>query len=108
MGRTCRPEARKSGEVGRCSSRHARQNGRRTGGSGRDNAGTTAETSVLYGAEFTGGTDTTLLEPAARQQLDMAKEILGVRNSADNVGVLLELGWTGIETKATRARLMFW
>ena len=68
----------------------------------------TAETGVLYGAEFTGGTDTALLEPATRQQIAMAKEILGVRHSADNVGVLLELGWTGVETKAARARLMFW
>ena len=56
----------------------------------------TADTGVLYGAEFTGGTDTALLEPATRQQIAMAKEILGVRHSADNVGVLLELGWTDV------------
>ena len=68
----------------------------------------TAETGILYGAEFTGGTGTLLLEPASQQQLDIAKEILGLRKSADNVGALVELGWTGVETKATRARLMFW
>ena len=45
---------------------------------------------------LTGGTDTALLEPATRQQIAMAKEILGVRHSADNVGVLLELGWTDV------------
>ena len=38
----------------------------------------------------------------------MAKEILGLRASAENVGALLELGWMGVESKAKRARLMFW
>jgi len=38
----------------------------------------------------------------------MAKEILGLRQSADNEGALTELGWTGVETKASQARLMFW
>ena len=69
---------------------------------------TTAETGVLYGAEFTGGTGTALLEPAAHRQIHMAKEILGLRQSADNEGALTELGWTGVDTKASQARLMFW
>ena len=68
----------------------------------------TAETGVLYGAEFTGGTDTALLEPAAQRQVAMAREILGLRQSAEKTGALLELGWTGLETKAAWARLMFW
>ena len=31
-----------------------------------------------------------------------------MRQSAEKTGALLELGWTGLETKAARARLMFW
>ena len=68
----------------------------------------TAETGVLYGAEFTGGTGTALLEPACQRQVEVAREILGLRQSAEKTGALLELGWTGLETKAARARLMFW
>ena len=68
----------------------------------------TAEAGILYGAEFTGGTGTTILAAAAQRQVEMAKEILGLRASAENVGAMLELGWMGIESKAKRARLMFW
>ena len=68
----------------------------------------TAEIGVFYGAEFTGGTDTALLEPAAQRQVAMAREILGLRQSAEKTGALLELGWPGLETKAAWARLMFW
>ena len=68
----------------------------------------TAEAGILYGAEFTGGTGTTILAAAAQRQVEMAKEILGLRASAENVGALLELGWMGVESKAKRARLMFW
>ena len=31
-----------------------------------------------------------------------------MRHSVDNLGVLLELRWTGVLTKAARVRLMFW
>ena len=68
----------------------------------------TAEVGILYGAEFTGGTGTPILAAAAQRQVEMAKEILGLRASADNVGALLELGWMGVESKPKRARLMFW
>ena len=68
----------------------------------------TAEAGILYGAEFTGGTGTTILAAAAQRQVEMAKEFLGLRASAENVGALLELGWMGVESKAKRARLMFW
>ena len=33
----------------------------------------TAEIGVFYGAEFTGGTDTALLEPAAQRQIALMK-----------------------------------
>ena len=68
----------------------------------------TTETKILYGAEFTGGTDTTLLDRANARQIEVEEEILGLRPSADNVGALLELGWSDIETKATQRHLMFW
>ena len=68
----------------------------------------TAEAGILYGAEFTGGTGTSILAAAEQRQIEMAKEILGLRASAENVGAMLELGWMGIESKAKRARLMFW
>ena len=38
----------------------------------------TAETGILYGAEFTGGTDTTLLVIANARQMEVAKEIIGL------------------------------
>ena len=62
----------------------------------------------MYGAEFTGGTGTSILAVAEQRQKEMAKDILGLRASADNVGALLELGWMGVESKAKRAHLMFW
>ena len=68
----------------------------------------TAEAGILYGAEFTDDTDTTFLDKANARQIEVAKGILGLRPSADNVGALLELGWPDIETKATQRRLMFW
>ena len=36
------------------------------------------------------------------------KDILGLRASTDNAGALTEIGWTDVETKATKARLLFW
>ena len=60
---------------------------------------TTAEAGIFYGGEFTGGSGTSLLDDAASRQVAMAKEILGLRQSADNIGALLEIGWTNIETK---------
>ena len=41
---------------------------------------TTAEAGILYGAEFTGGTETTLLDGASAKQQEIAKEILGEKN----------------------------
>ena len=49
-----------------------------------------------------------LLEAASIKQTDIAKEILGLRTSTDHAGVLTEIGWTNLETKATKARLLFW
>ena len=37
---------------------------------------TTAEGGILYGAEFTGGTEATLLDSASAEQHEVAKEIL--------------------------------
>ena len=68
----------------------------------------TAEAEILYGAEFTGGTGTKLLDAASTNQVEIAKEILGLRASIDNAGALTEIGWTDVETKATKARLLFW
>ena len=48
-----------------------------------------------------------ILEPAIRQA-EVGKENLGLRQTAEGCGALYELGWTGVETKAIRARLMFW
>ena len=59
---------------------------------------TTAEAGILYGGEFTGGSGTSLLDDAASRQVAMANEILGLRQSADNIGALLKIGWTDIET----------
>ena len=67
----------------------------------------TAEAEILYGAEFTGGTGTKLLDAASTNQVEIAKEILGLRASIDNAGALTEIGWTDVETKATKARLLF-
>ena len=68
----------------------------------------TAETGVLRDAEFTSGTGAALLESTARQQAAIANEILGLRRSADDVGALLGLGWTGFETRAIYEKLVFW
>ena len=46
-------------------------------------------------------------DPTAKQAT-VAKEILGLRSSTENAGALLELGWTDVETKAAKARLLFW
>ena len=62
----------------------------------------------MYGAEFTGGANTTLLDRANARRIEVAKENIGLRHSGDNVGALLELGWSDIETKVTKRRLMFW
>ena len=56
----------------------------------------TAEIGILYGAEFTGGTGTSILDAATAKQATVAKEILGLRSSTDNVGALLELGCNDI------------
>ena len=84
----------------------------KTGGPPVSTVGTvreaTAEAGKLYGAEFTGGTDTTLLDRASARQIEVPNEFLGLRPSADNVGALLELDWSDIETKATQRRGMFW
>ena len=68
----------------------------------------TAEIGILYGAEFTGGTGTSILDAATAKQATVAKEILGLRSSTENVGALLDLGWTDVEIKAAKARLLFW
>ena len=55
--------------------------------------------------EATAETGIYLWQPAIRQQAEVAKDMLVLRQSA---GSLYELGWAGIEAKATRARFMFW
>ena len=52
-----------------------------------------AETRILYGCEFAVGTGKSTLEAATRRQVQMAKEILGLRSPAGNVGALRELRW---------------
>ena len=42
------------------------------------------------------------------RQIEVAKDILGLRTSTNNVGALLELEWSDIETKATQRHLVFW
>ena len=72
----------------------------KTGGAPVDDVATvretTAETGILYGAKFIGGTGAIILDVATAKQATVAKEILGLRSSTDNVGALLELGCNDI------------
>ena len=49
----------------------------------------------------------TLLDSASAKHDEVAKEILRLRQSTDNVGALIESSWSEIQTKTTRKRLMF-
>ena len=69
---------------------------------------TTAEARILSGGEYIGGTGTNLLDAATSSQAKMAEEILGRRQSADDVGAFIELGWLDVETKGTKARPVLW
>ena len=68
----------------------------------------TAGANIFHRAKFTSGTRTKFLDAATAKQTEIAKETLGLRPSTENAGVLTESGWTDIETKAAKARLLFW
>ena len=72
----------------------------------------TAEVGVTYGAEFWAGS----LADAAQKhntrvdqhQAKIGRQLLGVRDTTEATGVLVELGWTSVSTRARRARLQLW
>jgi len=68
----------------------------------------TAETSTLYGSEFWGGDGGKLSARVDKHQAKVARRVLGVRRSAEAVGVLTELGWKATSVKARLRRLQLW
>ena len=67
-----------------------------------------AETSQLYGAELYAEAHDSVMESATYAQVKTARDVLGVRDTAEATGVLLELGWTSVRRKALHARFMLW
>ena len=67
-----------------------------------------AETSQLYGAELYAEAHENVMESATHAQVKTARDVLGVRDTAEATGVLLELGWTSVRRKAMQARFMLW
>ena len=67
-----------------------------------------AETSILHGAELYAASEPGVMHEAVQAQIVTARAVLGVRDKAEAAGVLTELGWTDVASKAMLARMMLW
>ena len=72
----------------------------------------TAEVGITYGAEFWAGSTASAAQKyntrVDKHQAKIGRQLLGMRDSAEATGVLVELGWTSVSTQARRARLQLW
>jgi len=68
----------------------------------------TAEVSTLYGAEMWAGADAEVNTTINRHQAQVARALLGMRDSAEACGVLTEVGWSSLSFIARKRRYMLW